>query len=268
VEYEHVPKKLRLQAPVPELSAVQAGLIQRATEMRNRIHDADLAWLSNPEHWDYVPHPCISLARSPRFTFDDDGQFSFMGRTALTDLTSQLDSAQNCAVCNVLGTKEFGKSHLLAAYVAKRMQACFLKKEKARPVIFLAKCGDLIESRATYLQEAMALAFAGDAGVLDTIARLSTDFVTLLDWLNNREFDVVADQCNDLFEPLHSHDADGREAIQRIVKELGTRAGFTINGFSANNEIIKLFKNKERSHLDVELYGGLNDEVCSTLALL
>eukprot|EP00657_Telonema_sp_P-1_P004477 TRINITY_DN2037_c0_g1_i3.p1 TRINITY_DN2037_c0_g1~~TRINITY_DN2037_c0_g1_i3.p1 ORF type:complete len:325 (-),score=59.84 TRINITY_DN2037_c0_g1_i3:128-1102(-) len=187
-----------------------------------------------------------------------------MGRTALTSLIDKMNDpdAKHKPVRNILGTKEFGKSHILAAYVVQRMQACFRKED--RPVIFLANCLDFMDSEALYLRDAMALAFAGDDEQLKAIARLPTDIIPLLDWLKNKQFDVVVDQCNAMHEPCRSDDADSRKNMQAIVKQLGITAqessGFVVHGFSANNEIIKLFKTKERSHLDVDWNGGLSSQ--------
>lgn len=113
-------------------------LIVTATKKRDEIKDADLTWLTDPKQWMDFPHPSLTAGYvSPRFKFvPETGLFSFMGRLTLHKLIDGVAHAR-FPVINILGTQNFGKSHIIATYVTLRMQACFKSEKGLRPILFL-----------------------------------------------------------------------------------------------------------------------------------
>jgi hypothetical protein len=241
-------------------------LIARAVKKRDQIQAADLSRLADPTWMGPVPHPSISDKVSPRFDYNrDTGLFSFMGRSALKTLVDGVQNAKQSSI-NVLGTKFFGKSHLTAAYVAQRLQACYKREANALPILFLAKCGDLAELDDVYLKDAMLLAFAADGEVLAEIAGLQKDTKTLLDWLDNKAFDVAVDQRNDIEEERMMHVSnsqitEAKNTLLQLKKITASHRCTMLSGYSANNDIIKTKFYKERTESDVLFYGGLEEKV-------
>jgi hypothetical protein len=83
--------------------------------------------------------------------------------------------------------------------------------------------------------------------------------------LENRDFDVAADQGNDIQEKRTDVREDDKKwangtmtELKRVVSGNGCHI---ITGFSANNEIMTMFYNRERSETDIEFYGGLDVKV-------
>jgi hypothetical protein len=241
-------------------------LVTEAKTKRDEIKKADLSWLTKPKRKGKIPHPSLLGKLSDRFCFNKKtGEFEFMGRLALQDLIDGVaDSKQN--VINIMGTKYFGKSHIIAAYVTQRMQACFSKQTNARPILFLPKCGDLAEYQEVYLKNAMLLAFAADDEVLSEIAAIPKETNVLLRWLDDKKFDVVADQGNDIQEksmldPILKQKAkEIMEALKKFVSQ--HKECKILTGYSANNEIMTLKFYKERTEEDLTFYGGFEEKVC------
>ena len=258
---------LRLGVTLPKEAIGEADLeklIVKATKKRNEIKDADLTWLTDPRQWKDLPHPSLTGIVSPRFTFEPEtGLFSFMGRLALQKLIDDVASAR-FPVINILGTQNFGKSHIIAAYVTLRMQACFKRLKDARPILFLPKCGDLATLQELYLKDAMLLAFAADDELLAEIAGLPEKTASLLQWLKGKTFDVAADQGNDIQEKSLM-DPDKLKlakftmaALEKIVTSTQCRI---MTGYSANNEIMTMKFHKERNEFDITFFGGLEVKV-------
>jgi len=242
-------------------------LIEEAKQKRDEIRKADLTWLADPHKKGEIPHPSLT-AVSPRFTFLSKGKFEFMGRSVLKRLTDCVNDANasdgNKVVINVMGTKFYGKSHLIAAFVLQQMQAYFNGSANARPILFLPKCGDLAEYQAVYLKRAMLLAFSADEKQLAEIATLPAETNALLTWLSNRVFDVAADQGNDIHEKnwLSDNQQQAAKGILRSLKQMvSDHKCCIVTGYSANNEIMTVKFYKERTEVDLLFYGGLEGEV-------
>jgi hypothetical protein len=241
----------------------QKRLIAKAQAKRDQIKAANLSGLADPKVWTPVPHPSLSPRVSPRFDRDTNGVFQFMGRLTLEQLEAALVDFKQ-PVMNLMGTKFFGKSHILAAYVAKRMQAYFNDKNNERPILFLPKCGDLASAPTSYLKDAMLLAFAADDELLAEVAQLPEDTATQREWLEDKTFDLIADQGNDIQEKNTRLSDEEKKEARTIVASLtdivSHRDCFALTGYSANNEIMQVLP-KERSELDIEFYGGLEEKV-------
>jgi hypothetical protein len=245
--------------------------VSEVLHKRDQIVAADLKSIHVPSVESNVPHPAVFCNVTDRFTVKD-GCFTFMGRTKLGELMTTLGSPIHSSV-NLLGTKYFGKSHIIAAYVAKRMQDYFASKEGSRPIIFLSKCGDFAKAPAKYLQCAMMLGFGSDEATIREIAGLQIDTASLLSWLDNRQFDVVADQVNDIDanEEISIVDLTHRSVANDVLYALDVivtvQKCFRLKGFSANNEIMRSFYNTERSDQDIEFNGGFS-EICLAVIVI
>jgi hypothetical protein len=164
-----------------------------------------------------------------------------------------------------MGTKFYGKSHLIAAYVLQRMKAHFTRPKEVHPILFLPKCGDLADFQEVYLKRAMLLAFSADEEQLTEIATLPANTEALLKWLGDKVFDVAADQGNDIQEKNHltpakkDHANNIMDQLKMIVSD---HKCFIMTGYSANNEIMKLKFFKERTEVDLLFDGGFENEVC------
>ena len=235
-------------------------LIAEVLEKRKLIREADLTWLTTPTKMGEVPHPSLTDV-SPRFDFDKGtGCFQFMGRQALQKLKDHINNTTNRSTVNILGTKFYGKSHIIAAYAAQRMQVCFKKEKGAIPLLFLPKLGDLAKLKPQYLKKAMLLTFAGDETLLPQIAELE-EIDELLNWLKPKIFDVAADQGNDIEEKQGKAEEDARELMTQLMGIVSNHKRTIMTGYSANNEIIKIKFTKERTETDFEFYGGFDEEV-------
>jgi hypothetical protein len=274
LEEQEIEKKMKKAEKAEKLEAEAKKeaekLIAKAEKKREAIKMSDMSWLEDPTKRALIPHPSLSGEVSPRFAFErDTGDFMFMGRLSLGKLIAGLTEAKDTKV-NVLGTKTYGKSHIIAAYVAKRMQSHFKGDANARPVLFLPKCGDLAKHRALYLKDAMLLAFAADDKQLAEIAALPKETEELLRWLNTKTFDVVADQGNDIEEDCRLG-ADVKQKTKHILERLEdivlSQGCKIVIGYSANNEIMRLKFFKERTETDLEFYGGFEEKVCASLRL-
>jgi hypothetical protein len=246
----------------------QRSLIAQALNKCREIKSADLTKLTNPLFKGRIPHPSICCNLSDRFIDYnlEEGFFTFMGRAVLTKLIDGIQQRRSSKI-SVLGTKHYGKSHMLAAYVAQRMQDCFAPTQAdgrtTRPVIFIPKCSEFALSPNTDLQQAMMLSFATVEGALEEIVMLEGEDA-LIAWLERREFDVVVDQANDL-EPaerlLRVPEASKARASELLVKlETICRAKnppcFILRGFSANNQILKILESQENVDTKIMFYGG------------
>jgi hypothetical protein len=231
-----------------------------------------------------VPHPSTGEAVSERFVVDDNRCFAFIGRSVLADIEHKIEEARKHqrTKINIIGTKEFGKSHVIAALVARMMQVYLMhvnpdghqKSPSAgtlgdairRAVLFLPKAGDLCDSRGAYLRDSMLMAFGGDDTQLREIANLGTDVDVLLAWLRNSvDFDLVIDQYNDLKETERpterSRQIKGCELVEALENIAHARGCLVIKGFSANNDISLYMETKEKNSLCIPCYGGMSDEV-------
>ena len=247
----------------PNVNVIQS-LVAAARKKCSEIKDADLSWLCKPDAWKSVPYPCIFGGASNRFKIESESDcFSFMGRLALDKLVTGIDEAKKNkkSIVNVLGTKFFGKSHIIAAYVAMRMQACHTRNE--RPIIFLPYCSSLGKYGGGYLKYAMTLAFAANDNALSAIAQLeNTD--DMFSWLQGKQFDVAADQRNAIAEKLTEITEEekkvARDILNRLTMIVTANKCTIMSGFSANNEIMTKFYDKERANEhDILFYGGFDE---------
>jgi hypothetical protein len=107
----------------------------------------------------------------------------------------------------VYGTKEYGKSHLLAALV------CLLIAQNER-IIYLLDCRECLRTRVGYVQTAMIFAWTDDASVQERILAMDTMDV-ICQFLNAREdFIFVIDQLNSLDQEPGNRDADHRGSAE------------------------------------------------------
>jgi hypothetical protein len=270
-------RSLLLTSVVGDLPPARQSLIARTLAKRKQIEAANLTVLEDPMFKEPIPHPSINCnLSSDRFKdyTPKEGAFTYMGRVALTKLLDGIRNSHSSEI-NVLGTKQYGKSHMLAAYVAQRMQDCFSPTKAAdrttRPVIFLPKCSEFAKSPENYLHQAMMLGFAAVEGALEEIARLAEG--DLLAWLQSKVFDVVADQANDLDpnEKLLRISDESKSRASRLLVQLGIICGghscFILRGFSANNEIMKTLESTEDVAHKIQFYGGFS-EVCPISSLV
>jgi len=234
-----------------------------AIKKRDEIKSADCTWFEDPTKCNEIPHPSFREEYlSNRFEYNHDtGCFKFMGRRSVLKLKNGIQKSHKMAI-NILGTNLFGKSHIIAAYVVFRMNACFKEESDAHPILFLPQCGDLAKMPGLYLQEAMLLAFAANEEMLGEITTLARNTDDLLNWLENKTFDVFADQANDLDEknlipPAKKISAnDVLDSLQEIVIRHKCKM---MKGYSANNEIMALKFDKEKMEGILTFYGGLEE---------
>jgi hypothetical protein len=169
--------------------------------------------LDNPSKWSTLPFPCISDSPVDRFAFNDVGDFCFMGRVSLPTIHAEIERVSKTKRVNIYGTKGYGKSHIIAAIVAQMM------KDNRNPVVFLPHAGDLTATPMTYLQGALALAFARDAKLLDQIARCDSVDQLICVVKCPPSFVLVVDQMNSL-EESSSLDMGAKPRAIEIISNL------------------------------------------------
>lgn len=232
------------EAPVTKIKALARGLLAR-------IDAADVSGLNIPSKWSTLPFPCISDSPVDRFTFNDAGDFRFMGRVSLPTIYAEIEKVAMTKRVNIYGTKGYGKSHIIAAIVAQMM------KDNRNPVVFLPHAGDLAATPVTYLQGALALAFARNAESLDQIARCDSVDQLLCVVKGLPSFVLVVDQMNSL-EELSSLDKGARPRAIEIINRLQDtiKCIVCVKGFSANNRTMILQEETQRSERDLVYFGG------------
>ena len=226
-----------------------------AGELLARIDAADVSGLDNPSKWSTLPFPCISDSPVDRFAFNDVGDFCFMGRVSLPTIHAEIERMSKTKRVNIYGTKGYGKSHIIAAIVAQMM------KDNKNPVVFLPHAGDLAATPMTYLQGALALAFARDAKLLDQIARCDSvdQLICVVKCLPS--FVLVVDQMNSL-EESSSLDMGAKPRAIEIISNLQDTINciVCVKGFSANNRTMILQEETQRSERDLVYFGGFTSE--------
>ena len=98
------------------------------------------------------------------------------------------------------------------------------------------------------------------------IADLADTPDSLLNWLRDKDFDVAADQRNAIAEKQTELNESQKSTARLIIDQLETIVTANkctiMSGFSANNEIMTKFYDKERANEhDILFYGGF-DGVC------
>lgn len=231
-------------------------------ELLARIDAANVLELDNPSTWSTLPFPCISDSPVDRFTFNDAGDFNFMGRLVQPTIYAEIKRTSKTKRVNIYGTKGYGKSHIIAAIVVQMM------KENWKPVVFLPHAGDLAATPMSYLQGALALAFVRDADSLDQIARCDSVEQLLHVVKGLPSFVLVVDQMNSLEESSSLDKAAKPRAIEIINMLQDTiKCIVCVKGFSANNRTMILREETQRSERDLVYFGGFtSDEYDAWLA--
>ena len=152
---------------------------------------------------------------------------------------------------NIYGTKGYGKSHIIAAVVVKLMQ------ESSRRIVFLPHARDLARAPASYLKEALLLAFARDEEKLKEVAVLKT-VQELSEWASEQFFMLFVDQMNSIEDDWKMAEEDKR-FTRNLIKTLFGYAELTVYGFSANNQTMVHQQVTQRSERDVRLFGGFSE---------
>lgn len=243
------------EAAVTKIKTLAGGLLAR-------IDAADVSGLDDPSKWSTLPFPCISDSPIDRFTFNDAGDFRFMGRVSLPTIYAEIEKVSMTKKVNIYGTKGYGKSHIIAAIVARMM------KDNRNPVVFLPHAGDLAATPVTYLQGALALAFARNAESLDQIARCDSVDQLFCVVKGLPSFVLVVDQMNSL-EELSSLDKDAKPRAIEIINRLQDtiKCIVCVKGFSANNRTMIQQEETQRSERDLVYFGGFtSDEYDAWLA--
>ena len=220
-----------------------------AKALRNNIValDIPLANFSNPNLASALPFP-FPGSKSPRFSVDHEGYFSYVGRTRFSYTLEELDKTGpeiNLKV-NLYGTKGYGKSHILAAIVVWRIM-------KGKRVVYIPLARSMAESPFDYLRDSLIMAFADDDDKLDEID-LCSDINSLVTWAWGESFELYVDQFNSLEESSKISDEE-KKVCRSLLARLSAKRLY-IRGLSANNQTVIEYANTERAERDIVFLGG------------
>ena len=232
--------------------------------------ECDAESLANPEKHLRLPYPYLGPHRpQDRFSWYEDGCFSYQGRKAFKEVLRRVKSMRisggnGYKELFVHGTMGYGKSHLICALV------CFLMKTGER-VIYAPDCKYLTTDPFKYMRDAFRLAFADNRRILHMINECSD-----MDGLE-RLAETIADFGITMFvfiDQANALDAGsgGRMSSSARAKVMESLCRlsyyhFFIQSASANFEMAAkaLFTQEQVDKL--ELHGGY-DEVSSPLGAI
>jgi len=211
----------------------------------------------------FIPLPIsISSLRKPYDRFGSttqNGTFLYQGRRQFTSIHATIRAMKDCELTPktvyLNGCMGVGKSHILAAVV------CELRKSGER-VLYLPDCEEFVSAPFSYLQYALAAAFADDANKLLTIDTCTTD-QQLLCFSGNlpvqgiRMF-VVVDQVNALDQDSPgNHSLGNKSRVTTLIAELGFHH-YLVKSSSANFELAIQARATQENVTKINLFGGLD----------
>ena len=153
----------------------------------------------------------------------------------------------------VYGTKGYGKSHLLAAFI------CYLIARGER-VVYLPDCRESVKDPIEYMRTALLLAWADDNSKQLEIIKLDT-MEKIKKFLQGRKHAITfIDQVNSL-EILDGKDTTFSEEkvfLRHWLLSIMKNHKAVIST-SANNRSFHLMDNKESSEAKMRVHGGLTE---------
>jgi len=235
-------------------------LARRASERRDHIlqNFTTLDQLSDPVFHTKLPFPFVGTLLPRRFKVDpgdDNDKWFYTGRERFKELLEMFRDVRlrrNRSALWVYGTKGYGKSHLLAAFV------CYLAAQKER-VVYIPDCRECIRSPVLYVRAAMLFAWADDKTIQEKIIMLDTkeEICDFFEHHQNQNVIFVIDQMNALAD-LDEDDAETRNEKGKVRKWLTRcRAGYkAVLSASANYKAYLQSSVKESTEDTMHVYGG------------
>jgi NACHT domain len=215
--------------------------------------------LSNPTFDTKLPFPFVGQMIPGRFKVngkDNESNWFYTGREKFAELRKEFERVRNSPQHSALiiyGTRGYGKSHLLAAFVC-----CLAASEEK--VVYIPDCREFMNQPIQYIRAAILFAWADDKSEQQTIMAL--DSLEKIDQFFQGQSGVVfvIDQLNALEkeegddEPTITEKARLRVWLQRL-----RATGKALLSSSANNHSILNKALKQSSEKVVYVYGGLTE---------
>jgi hypothetical protein len=194
-----------------------------------------------------------------RFQYEDtESCVTAMCRSKLTDITTAFDTSKFKKFF-VWGNKGTGKSHLVNAFACLKFTEHVNDATKPR-VLFIPNLGAFAEKAATYLFEALAMAFLDSLDDLAQLKNLSKEdkpFEKLMEFTKNKDMILVADNHNALKPPSKSPPKDA-DVVANFVSTFHNYGQHhrTLFCASANQHSVKLATDTQDSTHKVFVFGG------------
>jgi hypothetical protein len=216
--------------------------------------------LSNPAFDTKLPFPFVGGKVPRRFKvnrIDDERKWFYMGRERFAELRDKFEQVlddEDCTDLTIYGTRGYGKSHLLAAFVC-----CLAATEQK--VVYIPDCRYFLKDPVRHIILAMLFAWADNESKQQNIMELETPEDVYRFVVEQDHVIFVIDQLNALEKkenddpPTVNKKAEVRTWLQSLVV-----AHKAILSSSANNHSILKEASKEPSESYSEImycYGGL-----------
>ena len=275
---EVASKKPRIESKLdPELQKLAERACQQRELIRQKIKELDpnidpssedippskppgiVSQLSNPAFEFRLPFPFVGSAVPKRFedaNSTNNDSWLYMGREKFADLIDEFRRIRcdpHWTALYVYGTKGYGKSHLLAAFV------CVLAVGMVE-VVYIPESREFRRNPVKYMKTAMLFAWADDKSVQQEIVALETQ-KGIYEFLDRRENAVlVFDQLNALQKKEGDDESEVRAKgeLRQWLERLC--AGHkSILSSSTNNRTFLEEQLKDSSIEIMYAYGGLTE---------
>lgn len=208
---------------------------------------------SNPKNKLLLPFPYLGSQKPvERFSFDNNGLFTFIGRRKfknVLDIINKLRNNYGFMQMFIYGTMGYGKSHILSAI------ACYLIRIK-KHVVFLPDCRALSLEPVNYIKSALFLTYVDNLKEINRISSCKTlndieDFFSSV----KETLYIIIDQLNALDGSDTGVNQESKTKIKESINKMCFKH-FYIKSASANVEWALRYKAKQTNELKIALYGG------------